>query len=276
MAGPQLEDGYTRIANEILEQVARHRFNGTQIRLLLIVWRYTYGYGRKEAEFSLSFLASLIGAARSQVDRELSALIERRVLEVVAGGKGKPRLLRFNKDSSSWQDGPPRERKLKPEQVELPIEAPPATEPPPKKKKREKRTYAKDNTYYRMAEYFHGKIVEMAAAIGFSHASIAKADLQRWADDFRRLVEMDKVEDKRLIRDVIDWVTADPFWQVNVLSAKKLREKFPDLALRMKARGSAQRSQTPAPQASMIDRLAAAQEWIEQGGDPYAFDPDPN
>jgi phage replication O-like protein O len=106
---PQLEDGYTRIANEILEQVAHLRLNGTQFRLLLIVWRYTYGYGRKEAELSLSFLASAIGASRSQVDRELTDLIRRSVIEVVPG-YGRRRLLRFNKDFSAWID-PGREKR---------------------------------------------------------------------------------------------------------------------------------------------------------------------
>jgi len=260
MTGPQLEDGYTRIANEILEQVARHRFNGTQLRILLIIWRYTYGYKRKEAEFSLSFLASTIGAARSQVDRELTALIERNVLEVVGGGSGRPRLLRFNKNSSAWIDRPIQEQKKR--------------EPPKPKKKREKRTYAEDSTYYKMAAYFHQRVVEMAESIGFNHASIAKADLQKWADEFRRLVENDKVTDKRLIRDVIDWVTADEFWRVNVISAKKLREKFPDLVLRMKARTGAPKRNPEPPKESMIDRLAAAQEWIEAGGDPYDFEPD--
>lgn len=263
MASPQLEDGYTRIANGILEQVARHKFNGTQLRILLVIWRYTYGYKRKEAEFSLSFLAQAIGAARSQVDRELSALIGRNVLEVVAGGNGKPRLLRFNKDDGSWANASPKERN--------PKQTKPKTEK--QKRKREKRTYAEDSTYYRMAAYFHGKVVEMAEEIGFTHASIAKADLQKWADDFRKLVEIDKVEDKRLIRDVIDWVTADPFWQVNVISAKKLREKFPELALKMKSR-TPQRTQAQPKQESMIDKLAAAQDWIEQGGDPYEFEPD--
>lgn len=259
---PQLEDGFTRIANEILERAARHRLNGTQFRILLVVWRHTYGWGRKEAELSLSFLAAAIGASRSQVDRELTALIERNVLEVVGGGNGKPRLLRFNKDFRSWLDPPPRERKQR--------------EPPkPQKqaKKREKRTYDEDSTYYRMAAYFHGKVRDMAEQIGFNHASIAKVDLQKWSDEFRKLVEIDGVTDKHLIRDVIDWVTADPFWQVNVISAKKLREKFPDLVLRMKARAP-QKAQEKPKQSSMIDRLAAAQAWIEAGGDPYDFEPD--
>lgn len=268
---PQLEDGYTRIANEILEQAARHRLNGTQFRLLMIIWRYTYGYRRKEAEFTLPFLADAIGASRSQVHRELTALIERNVLEVVAGGSGKPRLLRFNKDSNKWAAGPPKA----PRTLRKPAPPPPAPEPPKPKRKREKRQYSPDDTYYKMAAYFHSKIKDMAEQIGFNHASIDKVDLQKWADDFRLLVERDGVTDKRLIRDVIDWVTQDEFWRVNVISGKKFREKFPDLVLRMRAKDAKRPPPPPPPkQSSMIDRLAAAQEWIDAGGDPYEFKPD--
>lgn len=264
----QLEDGYTRIANEILERAARHRLNGTQFRILLVVWRHTYGWGRKEAELSLSFLAEAIGASRSQVDRELTALIERNILEVVSGGNSRPRVLKFNKDFESWLDPPRRERK----QREPPKPA------PKQKKKRERRTYEEDSTYYRMAAYFHGKIREMAEQIDFNHASIKKADLQKWADDFRLLVERDGINDKRLIFDVINWVVKHDFWRRNVLSAATLRKHFPRLVLEMKSGGKkigkTNGSDKRGSGQSMIDRLAAAQEWIDAGGDPYEFEPD--
>jgi hypothetical protein len=42
MANPQPEDGYTILANEILEAMARTKLSPTQYRLLFVVWRYTY------------------------------------------------------------------------------------------------------------------------------------------------------------------------------------------------------------------------------------------
>ncbi|CAM3878252.1 replication protein [Cohnella lubricantis] len=265
MANPQ-PNRFTKISNELLEHVPRFRFNGTQLRLLLVIWRYTYGFRRKEHEFTLSFLSEAIGAARSQVDREVTALIERNVLEVLSGGSGRPRVLRFNKDFDAWLERPPKApaKKRKP---------PPSPSPPRRGRGKKPEQYSADNTYYRMASYFHKKIVAMAANIDFNHSSIAKADLQKWAEDFRKLVEIDKVTDKQLIRDVIDWVTADSFWQTNVLSAKKLREKFGELALKMKAAGVRSGGKGGGNK-SAIDRIAKAQEWIEQGGDPYAFEPD--
>ncbi|MDT2191226.1 hypothetical protein [Paenibacillus larvae] len=61
-----------------------------------------------------------------------------------------------------------------------------------------------------------------------------KADLQKWADEFRKIVEIDKI-DKKLAKEVMDWVTEDSFWKTNILSAKKLRDKFSDLAIKMRS-----------------------------------------
>jgi len=41
------------------------------------------------------------------------------------------------------------------------------------------------------------------------------------------------------IKDVIDWCQADPFWQGNILSPKKLREKFDQLTIQMNSKKGA-------------------------------------
>lgn len=198
-----------------------------QHRILLIVWRQTYGFNRKDAELSLSFLAEAVGVKKQHIAAPLNGLIAMNAIQVT-GKSGNSRTLSFNKYFDQWKmpaKPPPKRDQQKP------------TAPPKKREKLQPKRYDEDNTYYKMAKYFHDKIVEMAANIGFNHASIAKVDLQKWADEFRKIVELDEVQDKALIRDVIDWVTADSFWQTNILSAKKLREKFGELALKMKASG---------------------------------------
>lgn len=102
-----------------------------------------------------------------------------------------------------------------------------------KSKSGNKRIYDEENTYYRMAIYFKGKIDEMAKAEGLEHLT-AKTNIQTWADDFRKLVENDKYSDKQLIQKVMDWVVKDDFWYKNVLSASSFRDKFPRLVLDMK------------------------------------------
>jgi hypothetical protein len=102
------------------------------------------------------------------------------------------------------------------------IGPPPAEGKVPGEPKKKKDKYPEDNTYFKMAKYFHKLVSAVAKAEGLSHL-IIKADMQKWADDMRKLIEIDKV-DKHLARDVMVWVTQDNFWKTNVLSAKKLRE----------------------------------------------------
>lgn len=95
-----------------------------------------------------------------------------------------------------------------------------------------KKHYSEDSTYFKMASYFYEKVKSVAEENELQHLTI-KADIQKWSDDMRKLVEIDK-QDMQLVEEVVNWVTHDPFWKTNVLSAGKLREKFPDLAIKMK------------------------------------------
>jgi len=79
-------------------------------------------------------------------------------------------------------------------------------------------------------------------------------NLDKWANDIRRMRETDKRTPDE-IRQVFLWANADDFWQTNILSPEKLRSKFDDLTLRMeKARkGPQQAAATQQPQAMPID-----------------------
>ena len=105
MANPQ-PDQFTRIANELLDMIPKYKFNGTQLRLVMVVWRYTYGFQRKQHDFSLSFLLEALGLnikQLKQVKREVDKLIESKVLiEVQEPTKYTSRILTFNKDYDEW------------------------------------------------------------------------------------------------------------------------------------------------------------------------------
>ena len=101
---PQLENGYTRVANEILEIMAKTKFSPTQYRIIFVVWRYTYGFQRKSHDLSLTFLSEATGCDLRQLQRELKRLIKMKVLiskEVV----GRTREVGFNKKVSQWAIG---------------------------------------------------------------------------------------------------------------------------------------------------------------------------
>lgn len=258
MASPQLEKGHTRIANEILTEIMKANLNGTQFRILLALWRFTYGFHKTEREMSAAFIAEHIDAHIVQVKRELTALIDRKFITVAGVGPKGARELKFNKNYEEWIN--------KAIGKEDPAPKPKRT---PKAKKVKKEKYSEDNTYYKMAVYFLELVKKVAEEAGVEHL-IAKVNLQTWADDFRKLIELDKV-DKRLAKEVMDWVTKDPFWKTNVLSAKKLREKFTDLAIKMKSQSAPKQAPQPQPK-DFRNKEIAFQDWIQEGNDPSEFD----
>jgi phage replication O-like protein O len=74
METPQLEDGYTRIANEILEALARAEFSGRERRVLDVIFRMTYGYRRKEARIKNRVFVEMTGITRAHACHVLAHL----------------------------------------------------------------------------------------------------------------------------------------------------------------------------------------------------------
>jgi hypothetical protein len=103
---------------------------------------------------------------------------------------------------------------------------------------------------------------------------IQKANLQSWADDFRKLVELDGVKDKKLIKKVMDWVMSHHFWRTNILSGKKFREKFGELAIKMneESKPNPKKQHPSFLQPDPRDKEIALQKWISEGKDPDEFD----
>jgi phage replication O-like protein O len=102
MASPQLEDGYLRIANEIIDALCRYRLPGEEMQCLLVVLRKTYGYGKKEDAISLSQFALITGMKRPNVSRALTGLLSKKILYVIKKDTVKTCIYTFNKDFTSW------------------------------------------------------------------------------------------------------------------------------------------------------------------------------
>ena len=80
---------------------------------------------------------------------------------------------------------------------------------------------------YKLAELLKQKILE-------NHPTAkVPQDLARWAAEIERTIRIDKRDPSELAK-VITWCQSDTFWRANILSAKKLREKYDTLYLQMK------------------------------------------
>jgi phage replication O-like protein O len=103
MASPQRDDGFTGIANEIMEALIRAELSGQEIRLTLLVIRQTYGYSRKVDTISLSRMAKMSGIERSRCCQVMGRLEGMKIITVEENLNGLPKKYRFNKDYEQWE-----------------------------------------------------------------------------------------------------------------------------------------------------------------------------
>lgn len=97
--GPQVEDGYTRIANELLDALCAADFTAREFRVVHFVIRQTYGWNDKAKRMAASFIAGGTGLHESHCSKVLNELIRRNVV-VRHGGSRSP--VSLNKHFDQW------------------------------------------------------------------------------------------------------------------------------------------------------------------------------
>ncbi|PPA82499.1 hypothetical protein C4A75_18450 [Brevibacillus laterosporus] len=93
------------------------------------------------------------------------------------------------------------------------------------------RIYDEGSDAYILAKYLRDRILQW-----YPNAKVPNESpegLMNWADDMRKLMELDK-RDKKDIQLVIQWATDNAFWQINIISASKLRRHYDKLWARMR------------------------------------------
>ncbi|MHB1176097.1 MAG: replication protein [Sulfuriferula sp.] len=80
MSNPQTEDGFTRIANELLDAIVQFDFSKRQYAVVLAVIRMTYGYNKKSDALSIWQIAGMTNIDRSHASKAVSELVDMGVL----------------------------------------------------------------------------------------------------------------------------------------------------------------------------------------------------
>lgn len=80
MASPQKENGFTPIANEILEHLSEPGINGSEFRILLFVIRKTYGFQKRKDRISISQFKKATKMKQGQAVKTIKTLVGKRVL----------------------------------------------------------------------------------------------------------------------------------------------------------------------------------------------------
>jgi phage replication O-like protein O len=97
---PQVEDGYIRIANSLLEAILAFGFTQRELLVLMAIMRKTYGFNKKADDMSASQIAALCNMARSHVTATLGSLAGRNVITKTVGRFGS--VIGIQKNHRLW------------------------------------------------------------------------------------------------------------------------------------------------------------------------------
>ena len=97
---PQLENGYTRIANEILEALTLIKLTSQETKAILLIIRNTYGFQRKVWNVDKWTVFEKTGIHKCNVKATLTKLANRQIIKL----KWNKKLISFQKDYSLWDE----------------------------------------------------------------------------------------------------------------------------------------------------------------------------
>jgi len=269
MADVQLENGYTRIANELLESLSQVKLNGTQYAILLCVIRSTYGFQKKSHELSLNYIKKYTGRNKNHIKKELDKLIDKKVVKVYKKPTfNKSRKLGINKDYTVWQLEDSTQIEVHPSKENTHstlIRVPHSTQIGVPKKKVYKEIYKDkdqvtlvrnlkkfqtdyfkkvlppdkqpkfdiDSMPYKAAKYLRKLILENNSKEPVPDEN--PKELKDWALELDRLNRLGPVGAKnkgynwKEIGRIMEWCQDDSFWKKNIKSASKFRKQITKL-----------------------------------------------
>lgn len=242
MAKPQLEDGYIKIANEIMEALIKQNLSGQELRLTLFVIRKTYGFNKKEDYISLSQMSKILGLSIVRASQVINRLQQMKIVTLKENLKGKTKKYSFNKDFERW-DTLKENLKLKEKRSQH-----------LRKNVSTKDTITKDNNLVEDSKEESRPVVStkikteeekqkpidvaLAKLLGelIKQRQPENKDVLRqekkkyipWAKEIRLMREQDS-RDPEIIEIIITLCQKDPFWKTNIKSTGKLRIQYDQL-----------------------------------------------
>lgn len=115
MSSPQVKDGYTRIANELMDALCLVRIPGQARQVLDFILRKTYGYNKASDCIANSQFVAGTGLKKDKVCHMLDLLAGMNLIIVAEKGNNPAKSYAINKDYASWQQLPKK--------AKLPIKA---------------------------------------------------------------------------------------------------------------------------------------------------------
>ncbi|MGG4729626.1 MULTISPECIES: replication protein [Proteus] len=278
------DDGYTRIANELLESLSCCNLTVRQLRVMLAIIRKTYGFGKKVDRISDSQLADVSGLSRQNVNKAKKELISMNYL-ILEGNK-----IGVNKEVSAWKnqsrDCVSNLKTKKVSNLETNDVSGLETHKRNTLKKKEITNISSENSNEssdippeKVLAVKPDAVVSSPKGNRWGNADDLKAaqwiysqvlivspstkepNWSTWANDVRLMRQLDGHTHQDICR-MFKWANRDSFWCSNVLSPAKLREKWDTLTIQSQQPNRGKRQVDPEPAQSWNTREAWENDFI--------------
>ena len=118
MADVQKEYGFTPIAHDIIEALAARVISPDEWRVLMVVFRKTYGWDKKQDWIPLSQFVEITGMGKPHICRALKKLLQRNIIArsgngVAQTGNASTQVYGIQKDFDKWEGLLPKQATLK-------------------------------------------------------------------------------------------------------------------------------------------------------------------
>lgn len=254
----QTKDGYTKLANKLLEALSQVNLSAYEMRVLFCVMRKTYGWNKKFDFISVSQISELTGLRRPHACRAKCSLLGKNILVEHDGRLGLnevcglwnvtnigtvPRSVTPVTDSGNETAIKGQKQRNVTNTGTVPKLVTPVTDPgnetlpiqalQKKGKTLIQKKERRNSDEFRLATLLFSEIRRRKP-------DFRKPNLQGWAKHVERMIRLDRRNPDR-IEAIIRWCQSDSGnddgkwrgWQDNILSTQKLREKFDKLELAM-------------------------------------------
>ena len=101
-AGPQVEDGFVRIASELYDAILLADFSKRELLVLLAIVRKTYGFNKTADDMTNTQIAKLVDLTPQHVSETVLALEARGIISAAPGKFGK--VIGVQKNYRKWAD----------------------------------------------------------------------------------------------------------------------------------------------------------------------------
>lgn len=237
MANPQKENGYTPIANDIMDALCKIRISGEEWQCLGVILRKTYGWNKILDEISLSQFTRATGIKKQNICRALNRLLSKKIISIIKKDNGITEYS-LQKDYEKWE---PLSKKITLSKKIKPIikkdkETPQIVIKKETHKNKYKTTSTKDTSIAESKNKKKEKSKKewsprVKFLIGEYFKTLTEAQQLRFEkqrDKFHsccdKLLRIDGFSEEE-IRKAVNFARYDYFWSQNFLSFLKLRQK---------------------------------------------------